>query len=62
MTYSMSYSCAKQHWLKTHQNLLSSISTRYSTAVFAYLNTEQKQEVEEYLADKKYLPPVDLIL
>ena len=29
---------------------------------FAYLTTEQKQEVEVYLAEKKYLPPVDLIL
>ncbi len=28
----------------------------------AYLTSEQKQEVEEYLAEKKYLPPVDLIL
>ena len=29
---------------------------------FAYLTNEQKQEVEVYLAEKKYLPPVDLIL
>ena len=29
---------------------------------FAYLTSEQKQEVEVYLAEKKYLPPVDLIL
>jgi len=29
---------------------------------FAYLTSEQKQEVEVYLVEKKYLPPVDLIL
>ena len=27
----------------------------------AYLTTEQKQEVEEYLAEKKYLPPAPMI-
>ena len=30
--------------------------------LFGYLSSEQKQEVEVYLAEKKYLPPVDLIL
>lgn len=29
---------------------------------FASLSTEQKQEVEEYLAEKKYLPPVNIEL
>lgn len=29
---------------------------------FGYLTPAQRTEVEEYLADKKYLPPVDLIL
>ena len=29
---------------------------------FAYLSKEQRAEVETYLAEKKYLPPVDLIL
>ena len=29
---------------------------------FGYLNSEQRAEVETYLAEKKYLPPVDLIL
>ena len=30
--------------------------------MFAYLTKEQRQEVEIYLAEKKYLPDVDLIL
>ena len=29
--------------------------------VFAYLTTEQRQEVEVYLAEKKYLPPAPKI-
>ena len=29
---------------------------------FGYITTAQRAEIEEYLADKKYLPPVDLIL
>ena len=29
---------------------------------FGYLTSEQRKEVELYLAEKKYLPPVDLIL
>ena len=29
---------------------------------FAYLSKDQRAEVETYLAEKKYLPPVDLIL
>ena len=29
---------------------------------FGYITTAQRAEVEKYLADKKYLPPVDLIL
>ena len=28
--------------------------------MFGYLNSTQKREVEEYLAEKKYLPPVDI--
>lgn len=28
--------------------------------LFAYLTIEQRKEVEEYLAEKKYLPPVDI--
>ena len=28
--------------------------------MFAFLTTEQKQEVEEYLAEKKYLPQVKI--
>ena len=27
---------------------------------FGYLNSEQRAEVETYLAEKKYLPPVDI--
>ena len=30
--------------------------------MYGYLNKDQRQEVEMYLAEKKYLPPVDLIL
>ena len=30
--------------------------------MFGYLTSEQRKEVELYLAEKKYLPPVDLIL
>lgn len=30
--------------------------------MFGYLNTAQREEVELYLAEKKYLPDVDLIL
>jgi len=30
--------------------------------MYGYLNKDQRQEVEVYLAEKKYLPPVDLIL
>ena len=29
---------------------------------FGYLTSEQRKEVELYLAEKKYLPPVNLIL
>ena len=29
--------------------------------MFAFLTAEQKQEVEEYLAEKKYLPPAPKI-
>lgn len=29
---------------------------------FGYLTPDQRTEVEQYLADKKYLPPVELIL
>ena len=29
---------------------------------FASLTSDQRKEVEVYLAEKKYLPPVDLIL
>ena len=29
---------------------------------FGYLTSEQRKDVELYLAEKKYLPPVDLIL
>ena len=29
--------------------------------MFAFPSTEQKQEVEEYLAEKKYLPPAPKI-
>ena len=29
--------------------------------MFAFLTPEQKQEVEEYLAEKKYLPPAPKI-
>ena len=29
---------------------------------FGYLTTDQRKEVEEYLADKKYLPPLKLHL
>ena len=28
--------------------------------LFGYLTSEQKAEVEEYLAEKKYLPPVNI--
>ena len=28
--------------------------------LFGYLSSQQRTEVEEYLADKKYLPPVDI--
>ena len=28
--------------------------------LFGYLTSEQKVEVEEYLAEKKYLPPVNI--
>ena len=28
--------------------------------MFGYLSTEQRKEVAEYLAEKKYLPPVDI--
>ena len=28
--------------------------------MFGYLSTEQRREVEEYLAEKKYLPPVNI--
>jgi hypothetical protein len=30
--------------------------------MFGYLTTAQREEVEVYLAEKKYLPNVDLIL
>ena len=30
--------------------------------MFGYLSMDQRKEVEEYLAEKKYLPPVNLIL
>ena len=30
--------------------------------MFALLSTEQRAEVEEYLAEKKYLPPVNIQL
>ena len=30
--------------------------------MFGYLSTDQRKELEEYLAGKEYLPPVDLIL
>lgn len=30
--------------------------------LFAYLTAEQRKEVDVYLAEKKYLPPVNLIL
>lgn len=29
---------------------------------FGYITPSQRKEVEQYLADKKYLPPIDLIL
>ena len=29
---------------------------------FGYITPAQRKEVEQYLTDKKYLPPVDLIL
>ncbi len=29
---------------------------------FAYLTSEQRKDVEVYLAEKKYLPPVKIIL
>ena len=28
--------------------------------MFAYLSTAQRKELEEYLAEKKYLPPVNI--
>ena len=28
--------------------------------LFGYLTTDMRKEVEEYLAEKKYLPPVDI--
>ena len=28
--------------------------------MFGYLSAEQRKEVDEYLAEKKYLPPVDI--
>ena len=28
--------------------------------MFGYLSIEQRKEVEEYLAEKKYLPPVNI--
>ena len=28
--------------------------------MFGYLSVEQRKEVEEYLAEKKYLPPVNI--
>jgi len=30
--------------------------------VFGYLDSEQKSDLEKYLAEKKYLPPVNLII
>jgi hypothetical protein len=30
--------------------------------MFPHISKEQKEELEVYLAEKKYLPPVDLIL
>lgn len=27
---------------------------------FAYLTADQKKEVEEYILEKKYLPPIDI--
>ena len=30
--------------------------------MFGHLTSEQRKEVEVYLAEKKYLPPIDLIL
>lgn len=41
----------ERHYLNSLLNIL-----------FAYLSREQRNELEVYLAEKKYLPPVDLIL
>ena len=29
---------------------------------FAYLSSDQRKEIDEYLAEKKYLPPTEIIL
>lgn len=34
--------------------------TQILNLMFAYLTTEQRAEVETYLAEKKYLPPVNI--
>ena len=41
----------ESHYLNTILNIL-----------FAYLSTDQRKEVEDYLAEKKYHKPVKLIL
>ena len=35
---------------------------RILNLMFGYLSSDQKAEIEEYLAEKKYLPPVEIHL
>ena len=43
---------------ETPEHYLNQILNR----TFGYLTSAQRKEVEEYLAEKKYLPPVDIQL
>ena len=54
----MCHAALAQDSPETPQHYLSQILN----LCFAYLTKEQRREVERYLAEKEYLPPVDLIL
>ena len=59
-TSSMSSACATQHWLKTHLRRLVLHQSDTERHVWLSVYVVQRREVEEYLAEKKYLPEVKI--
>ena len=61
MTSSMSYCCVNAALAQDSPEPPTFYINQILNLTFGYLTSEQRQEVEVYLAEKKYLPPAPKI-